>query len=203
MVNRNFSGILTTENGKGIKIQFPISNEDFKKLLNSITCGNLTKSFGIKKMKVNHHYEAKFLTESTSISSINFYCGLVKNLSDAEYNMLRFLLDAGFATEGINDLINLTLNLGNFAFAEGIPDAYTLGKKILEVNADKNDLPSEFDDRDKITWLGEYIRMNADGRFFDGIYIEKTENYKLLFNGPDDVPAEYHISVSLQNKETE
>ena len=194
MEKRNFNGILKTENGKGIRVDLPTTDEKFKELLGSLTDGDLSQPWGISGFSVSHPVEAAGISQAKSLSEINYYCAVVKNFTEQENALFTAILDAGFCREGnFDDLVNHALNIKNFTFFPGVPDAYTLGKKILEANSD-GELPPE-EDADKVTWLGEYVCSQTCGRFASGCYIEPTENYELLYDGPADIPECFRISV--------
>ena len=129
-----------------------------------------------------------------SLSEINYYCAVIKNFTEEE-DVLFFRHFGRRILQGrdFDDLVNHALNIKNFSFFPDIPDAYTLGKKILEANPD-GELPPE-EDADKVTWLGEYVCSQTCGRFASGCCIEPTEKYELLYDGPADIPEEYRISV--------
>ena len=205
MSDRNFRGILQAENGNEAPIELPITDKKFKALLGGLTDGNLALPWGIRGLSVSHPLEAAALTQAKSLSEINYYCAVVKNLTTEENVLFTTLLDAGFCREGnLDDLINHALNVGNFVFYPGIPDAYALGKKILETNVDEDGKPPEnFNSESKIIWLGEYISTQNDGRFCNGCYIDVNENYRLLYDGPADIPDIFRIPVPLWDNETE
>lgn len=130
MYNRNFNGILQAENGNEVPIELPITDAKFKKILGALTNGDLTQPWGISGLTLNHPLEEAGLAIAKSLSEINYYCAVVKNMTQEEYVLFSTILDAGFCREGnLDDLINHALNVKNFAFYPDIPDAYALGKR--------------------------------------------------------------------------
>ena len=202
MTEYKMTGILKSEHtGKGAKIQFPTTEKAFKELLYDLSDGHPDTPWGISGICVQNEEEAFAIAACKNLSAINYYAALAQNFTRDEYALYQFLLRAGVCVKYTMDtIINLALNVHNFTVCAEIPDAYALGKMILDTSTEEEGKASEgFENasKDKIAMLGEMICIKSGGTFYNGFYIEPNDNYQLLYDSPADVPEFFRISIPV------
>lgn len=183
-------------------IELPIIPEKFKEVLNHI--------------EINKQYEEWFITDyDCSIDGLTDILGEYENLDELNYLASRIdemdaydlecfetIVSAKCFASNLKDLINLTYNLENYEYLEGVFSEYDLGYYWIEESG-QFDLSSFGSLRDYINYeaYGHDVYIENLGSFTDNGYISEIDSISEVYNGIiESIPDEYLITCCTKEK---
>ena len=152
----------------GETLKFPATTEEVQSLL---------KNIGVDGVR----YEEFFITA---------FDGDVMGLYD--YLTLEAVLNKGDHTSSVADIINLVHNLDCYDLHPGVTDDETLGRIYVE-DMELLDVPDNVLPYFDFEAYGRDMRINEGGHFAPTGYLTRSGDFKEVYHGIEDIPAEHRI----------
>jgi len=165
-------------------ISFPISDEDFSRVL---------KEIGIDGRQYEEYYISDYeceipglyekLGEHENIQELNVLAERLDGFSENELGHFKAIVEA-FGTDDLEHLINITYNLDCYDFLPDVENDYDLGYYWVEESGcyDSKGMGnlSNYIDYER---FGRDVRMDESGDFAQGGYIRETgDTFKTIYN---------------------
>ena len=135
---------------------------------------------------------AQSLGEYADIDELNHLAHLLSELNESELDIFSAAVSAGEHTASVGDLINLVHNIGCFDFSRGITDDETLGHIYVE-DMEMLDVPEPILPYFDFEAYGRDMRINEGGHFAPTGYLTRSGDFKEVYHGIEDIPAEHRI----------
>ena len=177
----------------GETLHFPTNTEEVQSLL---------KRIGVDGVRCQEYFIISFdsdilglydyLGEYENIDELNHLAHLLKELSPSERETLEAVMDSGQHCGSVQDLINLTQNLDCYDLHPGVTDDETLGRIYVE-DMELLDVPDNVLPYFDFEAYGRDMRINEGGHFAPTGYLTRSGDFKEVYHGIEDIPAEHRI----------
>ena len=177
----------------GETLHFPTNTEEVQSLL---------KRIGVDGVRCQEYFIISFdsdilglydyLGEYENIDELNHLAHLLKELSPSERETLEAVMDSGQHCGSVQDLINLTQNLDCYDLHPGVTDDETLGRIYVE-DMELLDVPDNVLPYFDFEVYGRDMRINEGGHFAPTGYLTRSGDFKEVYHGIEDIPAEHRI----------
>jgi hypothetical protein len=186
------------------EIKMPLTQNQFDEALTA--AGIMTGSreeYEIISATSNIEPLDKSLAAAQDIEEINYLAQRLDSFDKREIGMFSAIVDAGYDTMTMRELINLTFNIWDYNIEAGIHDLDDLGRNYVENEAQDLD-PNIYENID-FEAVGLNIQLDQRGEFTDIGYISNyNDNFSETYNGrffPDyDYESDYALKLELRNK---
>ncbi len=151
-----------------------------------------------------------------TMDALNYLAARIKDFDEEDHDAFFAAAEAGKHCDSLAEIINLTDNLSRFAIQPAY-DAEQYGEFLIEVDKDATSavfnklVHSEYSDErglsQYIQRLEESVNVEAYGRaaaeqeegvFTEYGYLTEAKNeFKTVYHGPEDIPAEYRVFSQL------
>ena len=158
----------------GETLKFPATTEEVQSLL---------KNIGVDGVR----YEEFFITAFDGDVA-----HLISELDSDEIETLEAALNKGDHTSSVADIINLVHNLDCYSLHPGVTDDETLGRIYVE-DMELLDVPDNVLPYFDFEAYGRDMRINEGGHFAPTGYLTRSGNFKEVYHGIEDIPAEHRI----------
>lgn len=173
---------------------FPTSPEEIQQTLKEIGIGGRYEEFFITDYDTDIKGVYDLLGEYTSLDELNYLAAKMEEMSDWEAEQFEAAVELGDHSSDIAGLINLTENLDNFDYLQGVNDDSDLGYYWIEDSGvyDTKALGnlSNYIDYER---FGRDIRLEEGGVFAGNGYVANREGLDETYNGIEDIPDEYRV----------
>ena len=177
----------------GETLHFPTNTEEVQSLL---------KRIGVDGVRCQEYFIISFdsdilglydyLGEYENIDELNHLAHLLKELSPSERETLEAVMDSGQHCGSVQDLISLTQNLDCYDLHPGVTDDETLGRIYVE-DMELLDVPDNVLPYFDFEAYGRDMRINEGGHFAPTGYLTRSGDFKEVYHGIEDIPAEHRI----------
>ena len=174
-------------------LKFPTTTEEVQALL---------KRIGVDNIQYEEIFIADYdgdlpelnacLGEYESIDELNHLACLLSELDKSDLEKFEAAVASGEHTSGVGDLINLVHNIGCYDFYRGITDDETLGHIYVE-DMEMLDVPEPILPYFDFEAYGRDMRINEGGHFAPTGYLTRSGDFKEVYHGIEDIPAEHRI----------
>ena len=177
----------------GETLKFPATTEEVQSLLKNIGVDGVRyEEFFITAFDGDVMGLYDYLTEYENLDELNHLAHLISELDSDEIETLEAVLNKGDHTSSVADIINLVHNLDCYSFHPSVSDDETLGRIYVEdmelLEVPDNVLPY-FD----FEAYGRDMRINEGGHFAPTGYLTRSGDFKEVYHGIEDIPAEHRI----------
>ena len=177
----------------GETLKFPATTEEVQSLL---------KNIGVDGVRYEEFFITAFdgdvmglydcLTEYENLDELNHLAHLISKLDSDEIETLEAVLNKGDHTSSVADIINLVHNLDCYELHPGVTDDETLGRIYVE-DMELLDVPDNVLPYFDFEAYGRDMRINEGGHFAPTGYLTRSGDFKEVYHGIEDIPAEHHI----------
>ena len=174
-------------------LKFPTTREAVQEVL---------KQVGIDNIRYEEIFIADYdgdlselnacLGEYESIDELNHLACLLSELDKSDLEKFEAVVASGEHTSGAGDLINLAENLDCYDFYIGVSDDETLGRIYAE-DMEMIDIPENLRNYFDYEAYGRDMRINEGGHFAPTGYLTRSGDFKEVYHGIEDIPAEHRI----------
>ena len=174
-------------------LKFPTTREAVQEVL---------KQIGIDNIRYEEIFIADYdgdlselnacLGEYESIDELNHLACLLSELDKSDLEKFEAVVASGEHTSGAGDLINLAENLDCYDFYIGVSDDETLGRIYAE-DMEMIDIPENLRNYFDYEAYGRDMRINEGGHFAPTGYLTRSGDFKEVYHGIEDIPAEHRI----------
>ena len=174
-------------------LKFPTTTEEVQALL---------KRIGVDNIQYEEIFIADYdgdlpelnacLGEYESIDELNHLACLLSELDKSDLEKFEAAVASGEHTSGVGDLINLVENLDCYDFYIGVSDDETLGRIYAE-DMELINIPENLRDYFDYEAYGRDMRINEGGHFAPTGYLTRSGDFKEVYHGIEDIPAEHRI----------
>lgn len=174
-------------------LKFPTTREAVQEVL---------KQIGIDNIRYEEIFIADYdgdlselnacLGEYESIDELNHLACLLSELDKSDLEKFEAVVASGEHTSGAGDLINLAENLDCYDFYIGVTDDETLGCIYVE-DMELLDVPDNVLPYFDFEAYGRDMRINEGGHFAPTGYLTRSGDFKEVYHGIEDIPAEHRI----------
>ena len=174
-------------------LKFPTTTEEVQALLKRIGVDNIQyeeifiADYGGDLPELN-----ACLGEYESIDELNHLACLLSELDKSDLEKFEAAVASGEHTSGVGDLINLVENLDCYDFYIGVSDDETLGRIYVE-DMELLDVPDNVQPYFDFEAYGRDMRINEGGHFAPTGYLTRSGDFKEVYHGIEDIPAEHRI----------
>ena len=133
-----------------------------------------------------------YLTEYENLDELNHLAHLISELDSDEIETLEAALNKGDHTSSVADIINLVHNLDCYDLHPGVTDDETLGRIYVE-DMELLDVPDNVLPYFDFEAYGRDMRINEGGHFAPTGYLTRSGDFKEVYHGIEDIPAEHRI----------
>ena len=133
-----------------------------------------------------------YLTEYENLDELNHLAHLISELDSDEIETLEAVLNKGDHTSSVADIINLVHNLDCYELHPGVTDDETLGRIYVE-DMELLDVPDNVLPYFDFEAYGRDMRINEGGHFAPTGYLTRSGDFKEVYHGIEDIPAEHRI----------
>ena len=133
-----------------------------------------------------------YLTEYENLDELNHLAHLISELDSDEIEALEAALNKGDHTSSVADIINLVHNLDCYDLHPGVTDDETLGRIYVE-DMELLDVPDNVQPYFDFEAYGRDMRINEGGHFAPTGYLTRSGDFKEVYHGIEDIPAEHRI----------
>ena len=133
-----------------------------------------------------------YLTEYENLDELNHLAHLISELDSDEIETLEAALNKGDHTSSVADIINLVHNLDCYELHPGVTDDETLGRIYVE-DMELLDVPDNVLPYFDFEAYGRDMRINEGGHFAPTGYLTRSGDFKEVYHGIEDIPAEHRI----------
>ena len=174
-------------------LKFPAATEEVQAVL---------KRIGVEGLRYEEYFMAEYVSdipglaqslgEYADIDELNHLAHLLSELNESELDIFSAAVSAGEHTASVGDLINLVHNIGCYDFYRGITDDETLGHIYVE-DMEMLDVPEPILPYFDFEAYGRDMRINEGGHFAPTGYLTRNGDFKEVYHGIEDIPAEHRI----------
>ena len=174
-------------------LKFPAATEEVQAVL---------KRIGVEGLRYEEYFMAEYVSdipglaqslgEYADIDELNHLAHLLSELNESELDIFSAAVSAGEHTASVGDLINLVHNIGCYDFYRGITDDETLGRIYVE-DMELLDVPDNVLPYFDFEAYGRDMRINEGGHFAPTGYLTRSGDFKEVYHGIEDIPAEHRI----------
>ena len=181
-------------------VKFPTTAEELKKVFERIGIG--------AKDDFGQTYEEWFITdydcyvdglydllgEYANLDELNYLASKLDDMSQDEYERFQAAMEIGDHTSSIQELINLTENLGCYDIYPDIHDHDDLGRYYIE-ELDAMQVPEHLRNYIDYEAYGRDIALEESGQFTDLGYVRDTgDSFHEYYDGErGGIPEEYRV----------
>ena len=177
----------------GETLKFPAITEEVQSLLKNIGVdGVLYEEFFITAFDGDVMGLYDYLTEYENLDELNHLAHLISELDSDEIETLEAALNKGDHTSSVEDIINLVHNLDCYDLHPGVTDDETLGRIYVE-DMELLDVPDNVLPYFDFEAYGRDMRINEGGHFAPTGYLTRSGDFKEVYHGIEDIPAEHRI----------
>ena len=177
----------------GETLKFPATTEEVQALL---------KRIGVDGVRYEEIFITSFdgdvlglydhLGEYESIDELNHLAHVLSDLDQSDIEKFEAVIDSGEYTGSVHDLINLAQNLDCYDFYPGIDSEEALGRVYIE-EMEMLDVPDNVLPYFDFEAYGRDVRINEGGHFAATGYLTRSGDFKEVYHGIEDIPAEHRI----------
>ena len=177
----------------GETLKFPATTEDVQSLLKNIGVDGVRyEEFFITAFDGDVMGLYDYLTEYENLDELNHLAHLISELDSDEIETLEAALNKGDHTSSVADIINLVHNLDCYSLHPGVTDDETLGRIYVE-DMELLDVPDNVLPYFDFEAYGRDMRINEGGHFIPTGYLIRNGDFKEVYHGIEDIPAEHRI----------
>ena len=177
----------------GETLKFPTTTEEVQALLKRIGVDGVRyEEFFITSFDGDVLGLYDYLTEYENLDELNHLACLLSELDQGELEKFEAVIDSGEHTSSVADLINLAQNLDCYEFYPGVEDDETLGRIYVE-DMELLDVPDNVLPYFDFEAYGRDMRINEGGHFAPTGYLTRSGDFKEVYHGIEDIPAEHRI----------
>ena len=177
----------------GETLKFPTTTEEVQGLLKRIGVDGVRyEEFFITSFDGDVLGLYDYLTEYENLDELNHLACLLSELDQGELEKFEAVIDSGEHTSSVADLINLAQNLDCYEFYPGVEDDETLGRIYVE-DMELLDVPDNVLPYFDFEAYGRDMRINEGGHFAPTGYLTRSGDFKEVYHGIEDIPAEHRI----------
>ena len=174
-------------------LKFPTTTEEVQALLKRIGIDGVRyEEIFITDYEVNISGLYDCLGEYESIDELNYLASLISEMDQSDREKFEAVIDSGEYTGSVKELINLAQNLDCFEFYPGVTDDETLGRIYVE-DMELLDVPDNVLPYFDFEAYGRDMRINEGGHFAPTGYLTRSGDFKEVYHGIEDIPAEHRI----------
>ena len=160
----------------GETLKFPTTTEEVQSLLKNIGVDGVRyEEFFITAFDGDVMGLYDYLTEYENLDELNHLAHLISELDSDEIETLEAALNKGDHTSSVADIINLVHNLDCYDLHPGVTDDEALGRIYVE-DMELLDVPD-----------------NVLPYFAPTGYLTRSGDFKEVYHGIEDIPAEHRI----------
>ena len=145
-----------------------------------------------EEMRAANKTTTDYLTEYENLDELNHLAHLISELDSDEIETLEAVLNKGDHTSSVADIINLVHNLDCYELHPGVTDDETLGRIYVE-EMELLDVPDNVLPYFDFEAYGRDMRINEGGHFAPTGYLTRSGDFKEVYHGIEDIPAEHRI----------
>ena len=177
----------------GETLKFPATTEEVQSLLKNIGVDGVRyEEFFITAFDGDVMGLYDYLTEYENLDELNHLAHLISELDSDEIETLEAVLNKGDHTSSVADIINLVHNLDCYELHPGVTDDETLGRIYVE-DMELLDVPDNVLPYFDFEAYGRDMRINEGGHFAPTGYLTRSGDFKEVYHGIEDIPAEHRI----------
>lgn len=177
----------------GETLKFPATTEEVQSLLKNIGVDGVRyEEFFITAFDGDVMGLYDYLTEYENLDELNHLAHLISELDGDEIETLEAALNKGDHTSSVADIINLVHNLDCYDLHPGVTDDETLGRIYVE-DMELLDVPDNVLPYFDFEAYGRDMRINEGGHFAPTGYLTRSGDFKEVYHGIEDIPAEHRI----------
>ena len=177
----------------GETLKFPATTEEVQSLLKNIGVDGVRyEEFFITAFDGDVMGLYDYLTEYENLDELNHLAHLISELDSDEIETLEAALNKGDHTSSVADIINLVHNLDCYSLHPGVTDDETLGRIYVE-DMELLDVPDNVLPYFDFEAYGRDMRINEGGHFAPTGYLTRSGDFKEVYHGIEDIPAEHRI----------
>ena len=177
----------------GETLKFPATTEEVQSLLKNIGVDGVRyEEFFITAFDGDVMGLYDYLTEYENLDELNHLAHLISELDSDEIETLEAALNKGDHTSSVADIINLVHNLDCYDLHPGVTDDETLGRIYVE-DMELLDVPDNVLPYFDFEAYGRDMRINEGGHFAPTGYLTRSGDFKEVYHGIEDIPAEHRI----------
>jgi len=177
----------------GETLKFPATTEEVQSLLKNIGVDGVRyEEFFITAFDGDVMGLYDYLTEYENLDELNHLAHLISELDSDEIETLEAALNKGDHTSSVADIINLVHNLDCYSLHLGVTDDETLGRIYVE-DMELLDVPDNVLPYFDFEAYGRDMRINEGGHFAPTGYLTRNGDFKEVYHGIEDIPAEHRI----------
>ena len=177
----------------GETLKFPATTEEVQSLLKNIGVDGVRyEEFFITTFDGDVMGLYDYLTEYENLDELNHLAHLISELDSDEIETLEAALNKGDHTSSVADIINLVHNLDCYSLHPGVTDDETLGRIYVE-DMELLDVPDNVLPYFDFEAYGRDMRINEGGHFAPTGYLARSGDFKEVYHGIEDIPAEHRI----------
>ena len=182
----------------GETLKFPATTEEVQSLLKNIGVDGVRyEEFFITAFDGDVMGLYDYLTEYENLDELNHLAHLISELDSDEIETLEAVLNKGDHTSSVADIINLVHNLDCYSLHPGVTDDETLGRIYVE-DMELLDVPDNVLPYFDFEAYGRDMRINEGGHFAPTGYLTRSGDFKEVYHGIEDIPAEHRIFAYMQ-----
>ena len=177
----------------GEYLKFPTTPEEVQALLKRIGVDGVRyeeifiTDFNGDVLGLHEH-----LGEYENLDELNYLAVLLSEMDQSDLEKFEAVIDSGEHTSSVADLINLTHNLDCFEFYSDVHSDEELGRMyVLEFGG--VEVPEHLIDYIDYEAYGRDVRINESGHFAPTGYLTRSGDFKEVYHGIEDIPAEHRI----------
>ena len=174
-------------------LKFPAATEEVQAVL---------KRIGVEGLRYEEYFMAEYVSdipglaqslgEYADIDELNHLAHLISELDSDEIETLEAVLNKGDHTSSVADIINLVHNLDCYDLHPSVTDDETLGRIYVE-DMELLDVPDNVLPYFDFEAYGRDMRINEGGHFAPTGYLTRNGDFKEVYHGIEDIPAEHRI----------
>ena len=177
----------------GETLKFPATTEEVQSLLKNIGVDGVRyEEFFITAFDGDVMGLYDYLTEYENLDELNHLAHLISELDSDEIETLEAALNKGDHASSVADIINLVHNLDCYDLHPGVTDDETLGRIYVE-DMELLDVPDNVLPYFDFEAYGRDMRINEGGHFAPTGYLTRSGDFKEVYHGIEDIPAEHRI----------
>jgi len=194
--------------------RFPTTKEELQAALKGIGADGKDRTNIIVNDYDTVIYELNgVLPRFADLDELNYLAVKMDGLTEAQHNILRSVVEAGRHCESMKDIINITENLDCFDIQPAYSaemygefhatiyrDYFANAIETLEKSSDPYMREfaahiAKLDDHLDGQSYGRALAKEENGVFTEQGYFTESEGFREVYRGPEDIPAEYRVSV--------
>ena len=176
-----------------VMLSFPTTTEQVKSALRKICIdGHVNKEIIITGYDTDIPGLDQHLGEYTDLDELNFLASRIASLTQEQLELFSAAVQHGEYTGTMQDLINLTYNLGCFTLYPGIDSAEEYGHVLIE-EIQELELPERIEPYIDYESYGEDAKINEGGEFTTyGYIVNNQSGFEDMYDGIT-VPKAYQV----------